>query len=186
MKEKKATKKIIALIPLSVLVLGVMSPATSGIAETHSSTRAQVNASKNNRTFSNDIPPKSASSSQTTTLTSSQTPADESIDSWMPDKNLQQCVLNCLIRNGQLPEGSTVNDITKAVAAKNKYMNLDITLPVSNLEGLQYFKGHAPIQYLIFKNTQVLFPNLKYLNPTEAGRNELISKFDNTNFSDLP
>lgn len=77
---------------------------------------------------------------QTQTTTAPQ--ATESIDTWMPDKNLQLAVLKAMQQNSIavpqiLPSTATVNDITKDKMALLKTLLAD-SYNISSIEGLQY------------------------------------------------
>lgn len=112
--------------------------------------------------------------------------SSESIDSWMPDKNLQLDILNYLIQRKLLPVGSTVEDITKEVASKNDHRVLDIYHDITSLEGLQYFSGSSyGLDVLNYQNTNVSFPDLKPVEKNGLDDGSLELSFINTNFCDL-
>ncbi|GEN94009.1 MucBP domain-containing protein [Pediococcus ethanolidurans] len=86
--------------------------------------------------------------------------ADETIDSWMPDKSLQQQTLTQLKQRGLLGANATANDITKQLVVKINLFTIggmtqlksptgqnvavevqNPALAVSDLSGLQYFTG---------------------------------------------
>ena len=88
-------------------------------------------------------------------LSDSQLKADDSdIDTWMPNKAVQEWVLRNLIWDGILPEDSTVNDITKELlesAESNNtwliavYTSLGAELTPNLTEGLQYVNDQIKI-----------------------------------------
>lgn len=58
--------------------------------------------------------------------------SDESIDSWMPDKNLQKAVLDNLISQGILPETATLSDVTRDI-----FTSANITLAFPTYSSFQ-------------------------------------------------
>ncbi|EEI23794.1 MucBP domain-containing protein [Lentilactobacillus hilgardii] len=127
---------------------------------------------------------KASTSPETGTRSSQIVESRETLDSWMPDKGLQQDILAYLKKTSQLPKDATLEDITKEVANNNRYINIDITNPVSSLQGLEFFNGMFSIGYLTFRNTKVLFPDLSNLNLNNSYR-QLATQYDNNGFNDL-
>ncbi|WP_282802160.1 hypothetical protein [Secundilactobacillus kimchicus] len=129
--------------------------------------------------------PVAASASDNGTVGASAA-VNESIDTWMPDKGLQQDVLARLKDLKLLPVNADVNDITKVLGKQNNSVIMDITHPVDSLEGLEYFNGSIySIGFLRFTNTAVNFPSLANLNLTKS-YHELQTLYQNNDFSDLP
>lgn len=108
--------------------------------------------------------------------------ANESIDSWMPDKGLQEDVLAMLIAGGTLPAGSSIADITKDVMAKYSKIDFYIDHPIKDFTGIDYMGTKIKLHRFYFKDTDIYFPSLAPLTPNMG---EVALTYDNTNFSDL-
>ena len=79
---------------------------------------------------------------------------DSDIETWMPNPTVREAVLRLLVSAGYLPEGSTVNDITKDLLASvddRSIFNIDIDtfaggkITPNLSEGLQYFNPKAQV-----------------------------------------
>lgn len=139
------------------------SSATTATSAASSQSSATASVSQNSTTQAGSA--KIAVPTKVTVKAHSQnmartTLADETIDSWMPDKTLQQQTLTQLKQRGLLGANATANDITKQLVVKiNLFTIGGITqlksptgqnvavevqnpaLAVSDLSGLQYFTG---------------------------------------------
>lgn len=132
--------------PASVAVSGavsavnVASAASNAVEQPANTTPSEFQVTSADPT-STDVPVASVTTTQSTAVAPVVT---ETIDSWMPDKNLQLAVLAELTTKDNvydtvqiLPTGSTVDDITKAALGKLHALFMD-TYNIANLEGLQY------------------------------------------------
>ena len=124
---------------------------------------------------------------------------DSDIATWMPNPSLREAILGLLIQNGYLPEGSTVNDITKDLLASvddDSIFDIDIdTFAGSEItpnigEGLQYFNPEARVTMEISvaddsRAMQINFAQLHenvdrwdilVINPDKVGNSQLAQK----------
>ncbi|WP_207695027.1 hypothetical protein DOK67_0002655 [Enterococcus sp. DIV0212c] len=123
---KKSIKSLSAMLLLSVVI------PTNVWAEPIITANEQTEVLK-------DIVPTIDSTQKTDNSITSPSTLHESIDSWMPDQQLQKIVLGTLIYIGTLPQDAIVSDISKEHMKSLDY--IDISLEkyfITTIQGLEY------------------------------------------------